>query len=97
MVSEKDNPLGSERAEDVTALYERGMISQKAFDKGSVAEMNVGNYVEYGMSIRTPRDHLYGISVELPKSKFCDLAFARYLREGHNVIMCRLQPERILC
>lgn len=26
---------------------------------------------------------------------FCDLAFPRYLREGHDVIMCRLQPEGI--
>ena len=95
VVSERDDPPGLERAEDVTALYERGVIRQKAFDKGDVAEMDVGNYVEYGVSVNTLRGYLDGISVELLKSKFCDLAFSRYLRDGHDVIMCRLQPEGI--
>lgn len=47
------------------------------------------------MSIRTLKGYLEGISVELLKSKFSHLAFARYLREDHDVVMCRLQPEGI--
>ena len=51
VVSEKDDPPGLERAEDVTALDERGVISQKASNRGTVEEMDVGNYVEYSVSI----------------------------------------------
>ena len=66
------------------------MIKQKAFDKGDVAEMVVGNYAEYGVGIRTVRGYLDGINAELLKSKFCNLTFSKCLRERHDVIMCRL-------
>ena len=95
VATEEDDPPGLERAEDVTALFERGVISQEAFDKKDVGRMEDGNYVEYGVSIRTLRGFLKGIRQELLEHKFCDMAFTRYLREGHELPMCRLQPEGI--
>ncbi len=61
VATKEDDPPGLERAEDVTALFERGLISQEAFNKKDVGRMERGNYVEYGVSTR----HLRG-SHELP-------------------------------
>ena len=95
VATEEDNPPGLERAENVTALFERGVVSQEAFDKKDPGRMDGGNYVECGVSIGTLRGFLKGIRRELLEHKFCDLAFTRYLREGHELPMCRLQLEGI--
>ena len=95
VATEEDDPPGLETAEDVTVLFERGVISQEVFDKKDVGRMESGNYVEYGVSIQTLRGFLQGVHRELLEHKFCDLAFTRYLREGHDLPMCRLQPEGI--
>ena len=42
VATEEDDPPGLERAEDVTALFERGVISQEAFDKKDVGRMEGG-------------------------------------------------------
>ncbi|CAK0778862.1 hypothetical protein CVIRNUC_004658 [Coccomyxa viridis] len=57
--------------------------------------MDAGTYMEYGVSIGTLRGFLKGIRRELLEHNFCDLAFTRYLREGHELPMCRLQLEGI--
>lgn len=95
VATEEDDRLGLGRAEDVTALFERGVISHEAFDKKDPGRMEGGNYVEYGVSMRTLRGFLMGIRRELLEHKLCDLAFTRYLREGCGLPMCRLQPKGI--
>ena len=57
--------------------------------------MDGGNYVEYGVSIGTLRGFQKGIRRELLEHNLCDLAFTRYLREGHELPICRLQLEGI--
>ena len=79
----------------MTALFERGVISQEAFNKKDVGRMERGNYVEYGVSMRTLREFLKGIRRELLEHKYCDVAFTRHLRGSHELPMCRLQPEGI--
>lgn len=53
--TKEDDPPGLERAEDVTALFERGVISKEVFDKKDPRRMEGGNYMEYGVSMRTLR------------------------------------------
>ncbi|CAL8469605.1 g9146 [Coccomyxa elongata] len=46
VATKEDDPPGLERAKDVTALFERGVISQEAFNKKDMGRMERGNYVE---------------------------------------------------
>ncbi len=75
--TKEDVLLGLERAEYVTALFEREVISEEVFDKKDPRRMEGVNCMEYGASMRTLRGLLRTLWREQLEHEFCDLAFIR--------------------
>lgn len=83
-----NDPPGVESAEDVTALMSCGKLMPRFWCTVNCNELEVGNYVEYSVKMETLRGFVRGVSVELLRSRYCDVAFSRHLRTGHERRVC---------
>ena len=83
-----DDPPGVESAEDVTAMMRCRKLLPRWRCTVNWEDLEVGNYVEYSVKIEILRGFVRGVSVELLRSRYCDVAFSRHLRTGHERRVC---------